>query len=150
MCNGGGRDNCKFKYKPHLGRRMTHLGKMIASTWTRVVDTLKEGHNQKRTRTTQALTSNEICPSKFTVKCDLLRFHITVLEKNGCGCPDHENHLKGDLSKCSLPPMQLIPKKEKEIIRSMLDDACTIGAAVERNYIFALSPNLASSSQRLK
>jgi hypothetical protein len=87
----------------------------------------------KRTRTTQALTTDQICPFTFNVKWDLVCFYIT-LQKISFGCPHHENHLKGDLSKLSLP-MQLIPEKEKEILRSMAD-AC-IGAAVGRNYVFS-------------
>ncbi len=74
-----------------------------------------EGRSQsKRTRTTKALTSDKLCPFKFTIKWDFFGFYVTV-EKKGFGCPNHENHIKGDLSKCSLP-MQLIPEKEKEIL----------------------------------
>jgi hypothetical protein len=93
-----------------------------------------EGRSQsKRTRTTKALTSNKLCPFKFTVKWDFYGFYV-IVEKKGFGCPNHENHIKGDLSKCLLP-MQLIPDKEKEILRSM-SEAC-IGSAVGRHYVFS-------------
>ena len=59
-------------------------------------------------------------------------FYITVVNK--VGCSNHENHMKGDLSKLALP-MQLIPEAEKDILRSM-SDAC-IGPGVGRNYIFS-------------
>ena len=87
----------------------------------------------KRTRTTQALTTADICPFQFTVKWDYCGFYITV-EKINFGCSHHENHLKGDLSKLSLP-IQLIPEAEKEILQSMAD-AC-IGSDVGRNYVFS-------------
>jgi hypothetical protein len=87
----------------------------------------------KRTRTTQALTSKERCPFTFTVKWDLLGFYITK-DRITNGCPNHENHLQGNLSKLSLP-MHLIPEKEKEILQSM-SEAC-IGTAVGRNYVFS-------------
>ena len=87
----------------------------------------------RRTRTTQALTCGQLCPFAFTVKWDFFGFYIT-LARLGSGCPHHENHLKGDLSKLAMP-MQLIPEKEKEILRSM-SNAC-IGAAVGRNYVFS-------------
>jgi hypothetical protein len=87
----------------------------------------KDGKSQsKRTRTTQAITTHGLCPFTFTVKWDYFGFYITV-EKINFGCPNHHNHLKGDLSKLNLP-MQLIPKKEKEVLRSMAQ-AC-IGSAV--------------------
>jgi hypothetical protein len=52
---------------------------------------------------------------------------------NKASCSNHENHLKGDLSKLALP-MQLIPEAGKDIFRSM-SDAC-IGPAVGRDYVF--------------
>jgi hypothetical protein len=67
------------------------------------------------------------------VKWDYYGFYVTV-EKINFGCSKHENHIKGDLSKLSLP-IQLIPEKEKEILRSMAV-AC-IGGAVGRNYVFS-------------
>jgi hypothetical protein len=90
------------------------LGKMTASTWTRVVDKVKEGHNLREPVPPRHSPGTEVCPFKFTVKWDLYGFYVTV-EKKGFGCPNHENHIKGDLSKCSLP-IQLIPDKEKEIL----------------------------------
>jgi hypothetical protein len=65
-------------------------------------------------------------PIGFTVKWDVLGFYITFVR--------HKNHLKGDLSKLSLP-MQLIHEKEKEILQSM-SNAC-IGSVVGRNYVFS-------------
>jgi hypothetical protein len=93
-----------------------------------------EGRSQsKRTRTTQALTCEQLCPFGFTVKCDVLGFYITFARQRS-GCPHHKNHLKGDLSKLSLT-MQLIPEKEKEILLSM-SNTCS-GSAVGRNYVFS-------------
>jgi hypothetical protein len=60
------------------------------------------------------LLSDKLCPFKFTVKWDFFGLYVTV-EKKGFGYPNHKNHIKGDLSKYSLP-MQLISGKEKEII----------------------------------
>jgi hypothetical protein len=74
-----------------------------------------------------------LCPSGFTVKWDVLGFYITFA-RQGSGCTHHKNHLKGNLSKLSLP-MQLIPEKEKEILQSM-SNAC-IGSTLERNYVFS-------------
>jgi hypothetical protein len=46
-----------------------------------------EGRLQsKRARTTQALTSDKLCPFKFTIKWDFFGFYFTV-EKKGFGCP---------------------------------------------------------------
>jgi hypothetical protein len=104
----------------------------------------KEGRSQsKRTRTTQALTTDGLCPFTFTVKWDFYGFYITV-EKVDFGCPNHGNHLKGDLSKLALP-MQLIPEKEKEMLRSMAV-AC-IEAAVGQNYVFSKLGNFITKSQ---
>jgi hypothetical protein len=97
-------------------------------------DRRQDGRSQsKRTRATQAITLDGLCPFKFTIKWDYYGFYITV-EKVNFGCPQHENHLKSDLSKLTLP-MQLIPEKKKEILRSMAD-AC-IGTAVGQNYVFS-------------
>ena len=87
----------------------------------------------KRTRTTQALSHDRICPFHFTVKWDSFGFYITV-EKKNYGCALHNYHMQGDLSKLSLP-MMLIPEQERETLRSM-SEAC-IGSAVGRNYIFS-------------
>jgi hypothetical protein len=93
-----------------------------------------EGRSQsKRTGTTKALTSDKLCPFKFTVKWDFYGFYVTV-EKKSFGCPNHKNYIKGDFSKRSLE-MQLIPEKKKEILRSILE-AC-IGAAVGQNYVLS-------------
>jgi hypothetical protein len=73
-----------------------------------------EMSQSERTHTTQALTCEQLCLFGFTVKWDVLGFYITFT-RQGSGCPHHKNHLKGDLSKLSLP-MQLIPEKEKEIL----------------------------------
>jgi hypothetical protein len=140
MCNGG-RDNRTFqcKLRNHLYR--PPLGKKDNAPWQDDCINMDKGGRQtegrsqsKRTGTTQALTSDKLCPFKFTVKWDFFGFYHVTVEKKGFGCPNYENHTKGDLSKCSLP-MQLTPEMEKYIIRSMWD-AC-IGAAVGRNYVFS-------------
>jgi hypothetical protein len=97
----------------------------------------------KRTRTTQALTKDDICPFRFTVKWDYCGFYITLLKIN-YGCCKHENHLKGDLSKLSLP-RQLIPDKEKKIFDLWRRHALEVLSAG-----LMFSPNLASSSPRPK
>jgi hypothetical protein len=84
-----------------------------------------------------------LCPFKLTVKWDSFGFYIT-LEKSSYGCPNHENDIKGDLSKLTLP-MRLIPEKEKQILQSM-SDAC-IGPAVGRNYIFSRLGKFITRSQ---
>jgi hypothetical protein len=54
----------------------------------------QDGKSQsKRTRTTQALTSDKLCPFGFTVKWNHFGFYITLVKK--AGCSNHENHLKG-------------------------------------------------------
>jgi hypothetical protein len=140
VCNGG-RDNCTFQCKLHNRLYRPPLAKK--DNGPRQDDCINmdkggrqtEGRSQsKRTRTNKALTSDKLCPFKFTVKWDFFGFYVTVVKK-GFGCPNHENHIKGDLSKCSLP-MQLVPEKEKEILRSMWSDAC-IGSAVGQNYVFS-------------
>jgi hypothetical protein len=74
----------------------------------------QDGRSQsKRTGTTQALTSDKLCPFRFTVKWNHFGFYITLVNK--AGCSNHGNHLKGGLSKLALP-MQLIPKAEKDIL----------------------------------
>jgi hypothetical protein len=123
VCNGG-RDNRTFQCKLHNRLYRPPLGKKEKKdNAPRQDDCINmdkdgrrsEGRSQsKRTRTTKALTSDKHCSFKFTVKWDFYGFYVTV-EKTGFGYPNHENHIKGDLSKCSLP-MQLIPDKEKEII----------------------------------
>jgi hypothetical protein len=45
---------------------------------------------------------------------DSFGFYIT-LEKRNYGCPNHKNHIKGDLSNLALA-MKLIPEKEKQIL----------------------------------
>jgi hypothetical protein len=97
----------------------------------------------KRTRTAQALTQGDRCPFAFAVKWDLFGFCITVLT-SVTGCPNHENHLKGDLSKFSRP-MRLIPDKEEEILQSMAG-AC-IGAALGRNYVFSRNGKFITKAQ---
>jgi hypothetical protein len=87
----------------------------------------------KRTRSCQALASDGICSFHFTVRWDFFGFYIST-SRVGSGCPNHEYHLKGDLSKLSMP-MRLIPHAEKELLQSVAD-AC-IGAAVGRNYVFS-------------
>jgi hypothetical protein len=140
MCNGGRNNNRTFQCK--LRNRIYRAKSSKKDGPPRQDDCINmdkggrraEGRSQsKRTRTTQAITTDDICPFRFTVKWDYLGFYITV-EKIHFGCPNHKNHLQGDLSKLALP-MQLIPEKEKEILRSMAD-AC-IGAAVGRNYLFS-------------
>jgi hypothetical protein len=118
----GGRDNRTFecKLRNHLYR--PPLGKKDNAPWQDDCINMGKGGRQtegrpqsKRTRTTQALTSNKLCPlKKFTGKWDFFGFYVTV-EKKGVGCPNHKMHIKGDLSKRSLP-MQLIPENEKEIL----------------------------------
>jgi hypothetical protein len=141
MCNGGNGESCMFKCKL---RNRVHKPKLLAKKEgaPREDDCINMdkggrrtgGRSQsERTRTIQALTSDGICPFTFAVKWDLLGFCITK-EKIGHGCPNHECHLKGDLSKLSLP-MHLIPEKEKEILQSV-SEAC-IGAAVGRNHVFS-------------
>jgi hypothetical protein len=138
MCNGG-RENRTFKCKL---RNRLYKQKFKKDSAPREDDCInmdkggrrREGRSQsKRTRTTQALTKEELCPFSFTVKWDAVGFYI-ILSKSGFGCPNHANHLKGDLSKLSLP-MQLLPEKEREMLQHM-SDAC-IGAAVGRNYVFS-------------
>ena len=141
ISNGGAGDNRRFmcKLRNRLHRQKLSAKKDGAPQEDDCINMDKGGRRtngrsqSKRTRTTQALTSDGICPFTFTVKWDLLGFYITK-EKIGYGCPNHEYHLKGDLSKLSLP-MHLIPEKEKEILQSM-SEAC-IGAAVGRNYVFS-------------
>ena len=141
MCNGGGKDKrifkCKLRnrvYKPKLSTK-----KDSAPRQDDLINMDKGGRRHggvsesKRTRTTQALTIDDRCPFSFTVKWDFHGFYITK-ESIIYGCPNHENHLQGDLSTLSLP-MNLIPEQEKEILQSMAD-AC-IGAGIGRNYIFS-------------
>ena len=139
MCNGGSPHNRQFKCKLRNRLYQPKPGKKDGEP--RQDDCInmdkggrrRDGRSQsKRTRTTQALTPDKLCPFRLTIKWDLSGFYITLVNKGGC--PTHENHLKGDLSKLSLP-MQLIPEKEKDILRSM-SDAC-IGPAVGRNYVFS-------------
>jgi hypothetical protein len=141
MCNGG-RDNHTFQYKlrNHLYRPPWGKKDNSPRQDDRINmdkgDRQTEGRSQsKRTRTTQALTSDKLCPFKVTAKWDFFGFYryITV-EKKCFGCPNYKNHTKGDLSRCSLP-MQLTFEMEKEILRSMWD-AC-IGAVVGQNYVFS-------------
>jgi hypothetical protein len=120
MCNGG-RDNRTFKcklrnrvYKPKSGKKGGAPRQDDCINMDKGGRQLDGRSQSKRTRTTQALTTDQICPFTFNVKWDLVGFYIT-LQKISFGCPHHENHLKGDLSKLSLP-MQLIPEKEKEIL----------------------------------
>jgi hypothetical protein len=149
MCNGG-RDTRLFKCKLRNRVYKAKLGKKDGAPRQDDCINMDKGgrrrdgrSHSKRTRTTQAFSTDGICPFTFTVKWDYLGFYITV-EKINFGCPNHANHLKGDLSKLSLP-MQLIPEKEKEILQSMAD-AC-IGAAVGRNYVFSKLGKFITKSQ---
>jgi hypothetical protein len=140
MCNGGTRDSrifkCKLRNRVYKSKSMKNMN---APRQDDCINMDKGGRRadgrslSKRTRTTQALAITERCPFRFTVKWDNCGFYITV-EKINFGCAHHENHLKGDLSKLSLP-IQLIPEAEKEMLRSMAN-AC-IGSAVGRNYVFS-------------
>jgi hypothetical protein len=149
MCNGG-RANRTFKcklrnrlYRPKLSRKAGPPRQDDCINMDKGGRRPQGRSESKRTRTTQALTSDELCPFRFTVKWDSFGFYITV-EKKGFGCPHHANHLKGDLSKLSLP-MQLIPENEKDILRSM-SSAC-IGSAVGRNYVFSKLGKFINSAQ---
>jgi hypothetical protein len=137
MCNGE-MDYRRFKCKLCNCVYKPKLGKKDGAPWQDdCINMDKGGRRQvgrsqsKRTRTTQALTSDKLCPFGFTVKWNRFGFYITLVNK--ASCFNHEKHLKGDLSKLALP-MQLIPEAEKDILRSM-SDAC-IGPAVGRDYIF--------------
>jgi hypothetical protein len=123
MCNGG-KAYCRFKCK--LCNRFCKSRFPKKDDAPRQDDCINmdkggrrpKGRSQsKRTRTTQALTCEQLCPSDFTVKWGVLGFYITFA-RQGSGCPHHKNHLKVNLSKLFLP-MQLIPEKEKEILLSM-------------------------------
>jgi hypothetical protein len=94
VCNGG-RDNrtfqCKFRnrlYRPPLRKKEK---KDNAPRQDDCINMDKggrrsEGRSQsKRTRTTKALTSDKLCPFKFTVKWDFDGCYVTV-EKKGFGC----------------------------------------------------------------
>ena len=141
MCNGGGSGKRVFKCKlrNRLYRPKLLTKKEGAPRQDDCINMDKGGRrpggrsDSKRTRTTQALTSDDRCPFAFTVKWDFQGFYITK-HRITCGYPNHDNHLQGDLSKLCLP-MGLIPAKEKELLQSMTN-AC-IGAAVGRNYIFS-------------
>jgi hypothetical protein len=140
MCNGGKLDNRTFQCKLRNRIYRTYSSKIdCPSRQDDCINQDKGGRRaggrslSKRTRTTQALTKSDICPFRFTVKWDFYGFYITV-EKINFGCSNHENHIKGDLSKLSLP-IQLLPKNEQEILKSMAE-AC-IGSAVGRNYVFS-------------
>jgi hypothetical protein len=129
MCNGG-RDNHTFqcKFCNHLYRPL--LGKKDNAPWQDDCISMDKGGRRtegrsysKRTHTTQALTSDKLCPFKFNVEWDCFGLYCVTVEKKGFGCPNHESHIKGDLSKCSLP-IQLISGKQKEILRSVSNLGC--------------------------
>ena len=136
MCNGGRLNRtfkCKLRnrvYKPKPGKKVAPPREDDRINMDKGGRHPDGRSDSKRTRTTQALSSDKLCPFRFTVKWNSFGFYITV-EKQGFGWPNHANHFKGDLSKLSLP-MQLIPENEKEVLRSM--SAACIGSAVGRNY----------------
>jgi hypothetical protein len=152
MCNGGKKDSsrifkcklCNRLYRPKLFGKKDGAPRDNADC----INMDKggrhpEGKSQsKRTRTTQALTKDRMCSFAFTVKWDLFGFYITVPMIRS-GCPNHDNHPKSDLSKLTLP-MQLIPDRGKEILQSIAD------ALEPLLGVIMFSPNLASSSRRLK
>jgi hypothetical protein len=139
MCNGGTPHSRAFKCKLRNRQYRPPAGKKDGAPRQDDCINMDKGGRRhegrslsKRTRTTQALKADEICPFRFTVRWDSCGFYVT-LEKRHYGSPCHENHVNGDLSNLTLP-IQLIPEKEKEILRSMTE-AC-IGGAVGRNYVF--------------
>jgi hypothetical protein len=96
ICNGS-RDNCAFQcklckplYRPLLGKKE----KKDNAPWQDDCINMDKGGRQtegrlqcKRTRSTKALTSNKLCPFKFTMKWDFYGFCVAV-EKEGYGCPN--------------------------------------------------------------
>jgi hypothetical protein len=153
MCNGG-RDNRTFrcKLRNHLYR--PPMGKKDNAPWQDDFLSMDTGGRRtegrrlqsKRTRTTQVLTSHKLCPFKFIVKWDFFGFYVTV-EKKGFGCPNHKNHIKEDLSKCPLP-IQLISRKEKEILQSVSNVGCMHrSCCCGKNYVFSKLGNYITKAQ---
>jgi hypothetical protein len=96
----------------------------------------------RRTRTTQALCHDDICPFRFVVKWDAQGFYIPVARCNGC--PNHRNHISEGLNKCTIP-LKLVPQEEKDNLRDMFD--ASFGEAVGRNYVFSKLGRFITKSQ---
>jgi hypothetical protein len=96
----------------------------------------------RRTRTTQALCHDDICPFCFVVKWDEQGFYIPVARCNGC--PNHRNHISEGLNKCTIP-LKLVPQEEKDNLRDMFD--ASFGKAVGINFAYSKLGRFITKSQ---
>jgi hypothetical protein len=150
MCNGG-MDYRRFKckklcnrvYKPKLGK------KDGAPRQDDCINMDKGGRHQdgrsqsKRTRTTQALTSEKLCPFGFTVKWNHFGFYITLVNKAGCS-----NHEKITLRATYLNWRCQCNSSLKQ--KKTFFNLCWMHALDPLLVVIIFSSNWASSSQRLK
>jgi hypothetical protein len=94
-----------------------------------------EGRLQsKRARTTQALTSDKLCPFKFTIKWDFFGFYFTV-EKKGFGCPITKITSRGASPNVPCQYNWIPERRMRFFDQCQMSDAC-IGAVVGQSDVF--------------
>ena len=149
LSNGGGKSERVFRctllhrvYKK-IGTRESSAYRADSLINDRALGFRENGRSlSRRTRTTQALSRDNICPFRFVVKWDDQGFYIPVGRCNGC--PNHCNHISAGLNKRTIP-LKLVPQEEKENLCDMFD--ASFGEAVGRNYVFSKLGRFITKSQ---